>query len=114
MNSIPPVSLPSIAITREPTYHPSKVTTPDLKLAIDGAPSDALARFVADFGLHPAALRGAEATPPAEHRVSAAAGEEPLMDQAQSLKAESVQRERQAADADVNHKLDGLPKIFQW
>jgi len=46
--------------------------------------------------------------------IEAAARRQKWLDQAQSLKAESVQRERQAADADVNHKLDGLPKIFQW
>ena len=58
MNSISLVSPPSTLAAREPTYHPTKVTTPDIKIAV--SMTDALARFVADFGLHPAALHAAD------------------------------------------------------
>jgi len=111
MNPIPPVSLPALVAEREPTYHPAKVTTPDIKVSV--STTDALARFVADFGLHPAALGDVNATPPAQH-VSAETDDDPLMTQAQTLKAESANRERLASDADANHKLDDLPNIFRW
>ena len=110
MIQIQPATQVSVATSQAPASDSMQEPAhPDTAPVV--AAADPLARFVADFGLHPAALQGADAT--ASESDQAPADEDPLMNEAQSLKAANTEREREATDSDAGHK-SSLPNFFQW